>query len=209
MKHLAWLIFVLCVSGPVLAGPVYRAGQSSSVVNSLLHGELSADYQFSSQKMKLLTGEDETSALKGWNVRALWAPLSWLAVGAEMTRFNDEDLKNFFVSSYKSNRVGGVVKFTLSPNTSPRLYALAGYGRTMHQLNYDHSSILTRMWPGHDKKNISYWMVGLGLELDVWRSVFVGGEGNILFHQSRDLARYYKLDSKTETELRVRVGVHF
>ena len=208
MKHLAWLL-CLGISMPLMAGPVYRAGQSSSSADSLFHGELSADYQFSSQKMQLTTGEDSTSALKGGNVRALWAPLPWLAVGAEMTRFNDENLKNYFVSSFKTRRMGALVKVNFSPNTSPRVYALAGYGRTTHQLNYDHSSVMTRAWPGHDKKNISYWMAGLGLEVDVWRGIFVGGEGNVLFHSSKDLARYYKLDHKTETTVRVRAGIRF
>ena len=209
MKHLAWLFCVLCASCAVMAGPVYRAGQSPTKGISLLHGELSGGYLFSSQKMQLVTQEDATAALKGWNVRALWAPLSWLAVGAEMTRFNDENLKEYFVSSYKTNRVGALVKFTFTPNTSPRVYAIAGYGHTTHQLNYDHSSIITRTWPGHDKKNTTYWMAGLGLEVDVWRGLFVGGEGNIVFHSSKNLARYYKMDASVERTIQVRVGVRF
>ena len=208
MRHLA-LLFVMVISLPGVASPIYRAGQSPLAASSLLHGELSADYQFSSQKMKIVTGEDKTSALKGWNIRALWAPLSWLAVGAEMTRFQDEDLKNLFVSSYKTNRVGALVKATFSPNTSPRVYAVAGYGRTSHKLTYDHSSLITNTWPGHDKKNIHYWMLGLGIEVDVWRSVFIGAEGNWLRHQSTKLARYYKADSQNETTLRIRAGVRF
>ncbi len=212
MKQLAWVFFVLCgMSLPAFSAPQYRAGESSPAISSLLHGEISAAYQLSSQKMETKEEDLDTSALKGWDVRALWAPLTWLSVGAEMTQFGDEKMKRALVSSYETNRLAGVVKFTLSPNTSPRVYALVGYGRTEHQLNYDHTTnpIATRKWPGSEKKNIPYWMAGLGVEVNLWKVAFVGVEGNIFRHQTTDLPRYYKTDSKTETALRVRVGVRF
>ena len=209
MKQLAWLFLLLGICLPIYAGPEYRAGQTPSTVHSLLHGEVSADYQWTSHQMELVTHEGSTSKLEGWNVRALWTPVSWLSVGAEMTQFNEEDLKDFFVSAYKTQRVGGLVKFTLSPNTSPRVYVVGGYGRTTHQLDYVHSFIRTRTWPNHDKKNIPYWLIGLGLEVDVWRNLFVGVEGNLTHHQSTKLVHYYKTDSNKETTVRVRAGVRF
>lgn len=194
------------------AAPMYRAGEgSSSTLASLLHGEVSADYQFTSQKMEEKLDDLETSSLKGWNVRALWTPLRWLSVGAEMTRFGDDKIQEAFVSSYETDRVAGLVKLTLSPSTSPRVYVLGGYGRTRHQLKYDHSSMITRKWPANEKKSIPYWMVGLGIEVDVWRGVFVGAEGNYLRHQTTKLphSQFYKTDSKSETQVRVRMGVRF
>ncbi len=198
------------MSMPVVSAPLYRAGQSSSL-SSLLHGEVSADYQFTSQKMETKLDNLETSSLKGWNVRALWTPLAWLSVGAEMTRFGDEEIKEAFVSSYETDRIAGLVKLTLSPNTSPRVYVLGGYGRTNHQLKYDHSSMITRKWPANEKKSISYWMIGVGVEVDVWHGVFVGAEGNYLRHQTTALAHphFYKTASKSETQVRVRAGVRF
>ena len=210
MRQLAWVFFILVgVTLPASSAPQYRAGESSTGMYSLLHGEIAAAYQISSQKMETESEDLDTSALKGWNVRALWTPLSWLSVGAEMTRFEDEKLKPAFVSSYETNRIAGLVKFTLSPNTSPRVYVLAGYGRTEHQLNYDHASIDMLRWPAHEKKNIPYWMAGLGVEMNVWKIVLVGVEGNILRHQTTELPRYYKTNSKTETALRVLLGVRF
>lgn len=212
MKRLAWVFFILGgISLPALSAPQYRAGEDPSAVYSLLHGEISAAYQLSSQKMETKEEDVSTSALKGWDVRALWTPLPWLSVGAEMTRFGDEKLKSAFVSSYESNRMTGLVKLTLSPNTTPRVYVLAGYGRTQHQLNYDHAAhpIDLQSWPGSEKKTIPYWMAGLGVEMNVWKVVFVGLEGNILRHQTTTLPRFYKTNSKIETALRVRVGVRF
>ncbi len=214
MKHLAWAFLFLGMSIPVVSAPIYRAGESSSsTLVALLHGEVSADYQFTSQKMKAKLDDSETSSLKGWNVRALWTPLRWLSVGAEMTRFGDEEIKEAFISSYKTNRVAGLVKLTLSPSTSPRVYVLGGYGYTHHQLNYDHSinPIAMRKWPANEKKNIPYWIIGLGIEVDVWKVMFVGVEGNYLRHQTTKLphSQFYKTDSQSETQVRVRVGVRF
>lgn len=210
MRHLAWAVLILlgsCI--PTLAAPEYRAGQPASAVSSLLHGEISADYQFSSQKLNTERGDQSTSALKGWNVRALWTPLSWLSVGAEMTQFGEQEMRAAYISSYEARRIGGLVKFTLSPNTTPRMYLLAGYGKTYHQLEYDHSTVITNTWPGQEKKSIPYWMIGLGVEVDVWKSVFLGAEGNLFHHQTAQLPRFYQTDSKTETMLRVRAGVRF
>ena len=209
MKHLAWAFIILLLSSSGVAAPQYRAGQSSSSLYGWLHGEVSADYQFSSQKMELTNQDLATSTLHGMGLRALWAPLTWLSVGVEMGRFGKKSMPEAFVSSYKTNRMGAVIKFTLSPDTAPRIYALAGFGKTFHQIEYDHSSVITATWPGQEKKNIRYWMAGLGLETDVWKDVFVGIEGNVLRHQTTQLMRYYQTNSKTETMLRLRAGVHF
>ena len=212
MKHLAWAILIVgtaCLPG--VSAPLYRAGETSLAISSLLHGEISADYQFSSQKMKTERGDQTTSALKGWNARALWTPLPWLSVGAEMGQSADQELRAAFVSSYESRRIGGIIKLTLSPNTTPRVYLLAGYGKTSHRLNYDHSvnPIALSTWPGSEKKTVPYWMIGVGMEMDVWKALFLGIEGNLLRHQSTQLPRFYKVDSRIETALRVRVGVKF
>jgi opacity protein-like surface antigen len=212
MRQLAWAFITMCVASVAFAAdPVYQAGQPATSVRSWLHGEISADYQFSSQRMKTNETDAQTSALNGWNVRALWAPISWLAIGAEYAQFGDEKLKEAYVSSYETSRLTGLVKLTLSPNTSPRVYVLAGYGRTNHQLNYDHAGnpIVLHTWPAHDKKAIAFWMLGIGLEANVWRALFVGVEGNILRHQTAKLPRFYKADAKMETVLKARVGVRF
>ena len=159
--------------------------------------------------MELNNQELTTSSLHGMGLRALWTPLTWMSIGVEMDRFGKKSMPEAFVSSYKTNRVGAVIKFTLSPDTAPRVYALVGYGRTSHRIAYDHSSVITATWPGQEKKNIRYWMLGLGLETDVWKNVFVGIEGNVLRHQTTQLMRYYQTHSKTETALRLRAGVHF
>ena len=210
MKHLAWAFLFVCgMSMPVLSAPLYRAGEAGGELPPWLHGEVSADYQFSSQKMETKQEDATTSSLHGWNVRALWTPLSWLSVGAEMGKFGDKELKEVFISSYETSRWAGIVKLTLSPNTSPRVYVVAGYGQMQHQLNYDHAAdpLAWRHWPASEKKSTSFWMAGLGVEVTVWKMLFVGMEGNLLRHQTMQLARIYKTNSKIETVLRLRAGV--
>ena len=209
MRLLALASCLILLTLPSWASPIYRAGQDKDSTYCWLHGEISADYQFSSQRMELVTKEDNTAALKGWGLRALWTPVSWLGIGAETTRFENESFKEFFVSSYQNNRVGGLLKATLSPDTNPRVYLLAGYGRISHKLEYDHSSIITASWPTAEKKKAGYWMLGIGLETNVWKSVFVGVEGNVFRYTSTQLKRYYQTNSKTETSIRLRAGVRF
>ena len=133
-----------------------------------------------------------------------------MAVGAEATRFNDVDLKAYFVDAYQVKRLGGVVKLTLSPDTNPRVYLLAQYGRSSHRLNYVRSAE-TASWPDHHTTHTPYWMVGLGLEMDVWKAIFVGVEGDIVKYTSTtlDRLRYYQTNNKKGTALRLRMGVRF
>ncbi len=201
---LTW--FVLCVSLPVCAAPIYRAGQTSSSWTSLLHGEVSVDYTFSSLKLEDYLGEYSSDRLQGIGGRALWTPLPWLGVGAEGTLFGETDLKEAMVNSYKASRLGAVAKFTLTPDTNPRFYLLAGLGRTTHELNF-------RRWIGNTwpsvKKSISYWMLGLGVEVSVWQTCFVAAEGSILFNDSTQLWRYHQIADRREMDVRLRAGVRF
>lgn len=207
MKHLAYVCLLgLMLSVPAAAGPLYRAGHAKGAVSDLLHGEVSADYQFSSLQLQDYAAEYTSSALRGLSMRALWSPFTWLAVGMEYTHFGKTDLVPAWVDAYRANRVGGMIKLTLSPNTQPRLYLLAGYGRTQHQLDF--RPLPGIQWKAVDK-NIPYWMAGLGVETDVWKTIFAGLEGNIYWNKERKLGLHHQTASGMDTALRLRVGVRF
>ncbi|MBP5430098.1 MAG: hypothetical protein J6Y25_04385 [Elusimicrobiaceae bacterium] len=201
---LTWMIF--CIALPVCADPIYRAGQTSSSWTSLLHGEVSVDYTFSSLKLEDYLEEYSSDRLHGFGGRALWTPLPWLGAGIEGTLFGKTDLQEAMVNSYKASRVGAVVKLTLTPDTNPRFYLLVGLGRTTHELNF-------RRWIGNSwptvKKSIPYWALGLGVETTIWKNFFMGVEGNILWNQSTQLWRYHKIADHSEISLRIRGGVRF
>ncbi len=198
--------FCIC-NTPAFSGPMYRAGETTSVGHSLLHGELSAGYLFTSNRIKYVTGEDESSRLRGADVRAMWSPLPWLAVGVELDKLGDEKLAPM-IKSYQVKRQEGVIKLTLSPNTTPRFYIIGGYGKSKHKIQYDHSFFPVRLEPSVTK-NWNYWRVGIGLEADVWKWFFVAAEGNYIHYAHRELTQLFKIDPRTETNLRLRVGLRF
>lgn len=209
MRLLTWVFCsVLLCSGVIVQGaPVYRAGEKVSSARSIWHGEVSGGYIFSSYQLENTVEADKTSRLQGANVRALWAPLSWLAVGAEMNHLGSEKLKPA-IEEYKVNQVAGIVKLTLSPNTTPRFYMLAGVGKSTHKMTYDRTFLPFSLRPPVEK-DFSFWTVGLGVEADVWKMVFVGIEGTLTRYNKTQLTDWYSLSSKTQTALVVRAGVRF
>ena len=208
MKLLAWVFgSILLCSASALSAPIYRAGEKVPSTRSVWHGELSAGYILSSHQLENTIEADKTSRLHGFNGRALWAPLSWLAVGAEMNRFGSEELAPA-VKEYKVKQWAGIVKLTLSPNTTPRFYVLAGAGKSTHEMTYNRSYGPFSLRPPVEKR-FSFWTVGLGLEADVWKTIFVGIEGTLTHYNQTQLKRFYSLSSKTQTALQLRAGVRF
>jgi len=206
MKLRAWAFLTVLVAMPfVSAGgaPLYQAGQHhSSVVHNLLHGEISAGYQFSNAFLQDYDGQSDSSHLRGAGVRALWSPLPWLSAGAEYTRLGKVDLEQAWVSSYTLSRTGAVVKLTLSPDTNPRLYLLGGFGRSEHHLQF------SKMFSSH-KKSQTYWTAGLGVECSVYKAVFAAVEATMHWEKAVYIHPLYKLSSHAQTELQLRAGVRF
>ena len=209
MKLLALVFSSVCLftGVTVFGAPIYRAGESVSTGRSVWHGEISGGYLFSSHQLENTVEADKTSRLHGVNGRALWAPLSWLAVGAEMNYLGDEKLEPA-VKEYKVNQMEGIIKLTLSPDTTPRFYVLAGMGKSDHKLTYDRSygPFMKRL---PVEKKFDFWTVGVGIEADVWKIIFVGIEGMVTRYKKTQLTEFYAFSSKTQTSLAGRVGVRF
>lgn len=206
MKLRAWAFLTVLLSLPFVSAdgaPLYQAGQGrSSTVTNFLHGEISAGYQFSNAFVQDYSEQYASSHLRGAGVRALWSPLAWLSAGAEYTRLGKADLEEAWVSSYTLSRIGAVIKFTLSPDTNPRLYLLGGFGRSEHRLEF------SKMFSSH-KKSQTYWTTGLGVECSVYKSVFVAAEATMHWEKSVYIHPLYKLSSHAQTELQLRAGVRF
>lgn len=206
MKLRAWVFLTVLVALPFVpadGAPLYQAGQGrSSAAANLLHGEISAGYQFSNAFLQDYKEHYDSSHLRGAGVRALWSPLPWLSAGAEYTRLGKADLEQAWVSSYTLSRMGAVVKLTLSPDTNPRLYLLGGFGRSEHRLEFN------TMFSSH-KKSQTYWTAGLGVECSVYKPVFVAAEATVHWEKSIYIHPIYKLSSHAQTELQFRAGVRF
>ena len=207
MRLLAWVFCSVLLGAGVTAQstPIYRVGDKVSSARSIWHGEVSAGYIFSSQQLESTIESDKTPRLQGFEMRALWAPLAWLAVGAQATRLGDEKLAPF-VKEYKVDSVAGVMKLTLSPDTTPCFYLLAGLGKSKHKLTYDHS---LPIYGKPVEKDFSFWMLGLGVETDVWKFIFVGIEGTLTHYNKTQMTAFYSISSKMQTALHLRAGVRF
>ena len=138
LRAWAFVISLLTCTTIVWGTPIYRAGEKTSTSRSWLHGEISAGYLFSSNQVEYVSAEDASSRLNGAELRALWSPLPWLALGAEFEKLGNEKLSPM-IEKYAVDRLGGIVKLTLSPNTTPRFYLIGSYGKSKHRLKYDHS----------------------------------------------------------------------
>ena len=208
MRLLAWVFssVLLCCSVSGWGTPIYRAGENVSSARSIWHGEVSGGYGFSSHQLKENRDGNKSSRLHETDVRALWAPLSWLAVGVEMDWFDDGKMAPA-VKKYKVNQTAGIIKLTLAPNTTPRFYIVAGVGKSKNKITYDRSLKQFNRLPV--EKEIPFWKIGLGLEVDVWKIVFIGTEGTLTRYNKTKMTEIYELSSKTETALHIRAGVRF
>lgn len=203
MKLLAWILPIFLCALSAMSTPLYRAGQpKTSTATQWLHGEISAGYAFSNVSLQDYLGQSSSGNLHGWNARALWTPLPWLSAGVEYVRYADKSLTPALVEHYRQSRVGAVVKFTLSPDTNPRVYLLGGYGRGVHHIDFTSAGSAYR-------KQQNYWMAGLGTEVSVYKAVFVAAEGSVYVYPSAKIALHYKLSSRVQTALGLRAGVRF
>ena len=162
--------------------------------------ELSVGATRSFGRLKDGGGYTQLTHLNGLSGRALVAFLPWLSVGAEGTWFEKEkDIA--YVSSYKARRYGLIGKFTLTPDTEPKVYLLGGYGKTKQSFTY--------LFPLNETHQTNYFLVGVGLDVDIWKNIFLAAEGYGLYNTHRHISRFFEQQHRLETGVLVRVGVKF
>lgn len=198
-----WFIFFLLICFPFFSfGQQYRAGQKT-VSPSFDKWEISAAWVVSSQEAGVKNGSTSLDGLHGFSARALFYPLSYLGVGVEGTQFTDEKITPL-VTSYKARQLGVVGKLSLSPNTNPRVYITVGAGKAFYKLRY--ASMVRR---SEDKKDITYLTGGLGVEVDVYKSIFFALEGRLFYHTQTELTDFYALSKKMSFDGRFGLGIRF
>lgn len=198
-----WFGLFLLVCFPLFSfAQQYRARQKASAP-SFDRWEISAAWVISSQEASVKNGSTSLDGLHGLTARALFYPLAYLGVGVEGTQFADEKLSPL-VTSYKAHQLGIIGKLNLSPNTNPRVYVTVGAGKTFYKLGY--ASVARR---SEDKRNITYLTGGLGVEIDVWKSLFLALEGRLFYHTQTELTRFYALSKKISFDGRLGVGIRF
>ncbi|MBO7190876.1 MAG: hypothetical protein J6V32_02055 [Elusimicrobiaceae bacterium] len=181
------------------AGQIYHAGESAPTVSSVKHWEASLGWQTSGQSVQGRLGERLFDSADGLSLRGLYYPTAWLGVGLEGVWF---DKKDFPVeNTYKDVRYGVISKWVLTPQTKPAVYLLLGAGLRKQRTSYMHTV--------NNTANTGYGLTGLGLELDIYRGIFIQAEGQALYNTRRKVDNFTQLAHRLELSVALRGGVRF
>lgn len=197
--------FLLFICLPLLSAGQpyeYRAGQSQSAA-AFARWEAAAAWRVSAQEAQVKNGSTSTDGLHGLSARVLVYPLRYVAVGVEGTQFSSQTLAPL-VEDYKSRRLGVVGKVHLSPDTNPRIYLTLGAGKSFYRLNY-----VPAAHHGADKKDIFYLSGGVGLEISLYKSLFLAAEVQLFYHSQTELTAFYALSKRYSLDGNLGIGVRF
>jgi hypothetical protein len=97
--------------------------------------------------------------------------------------------------------LGVLGKFNLSPDTTPRSYAVAEAGAMKRSLSYLRSL--------EDSATSPYLMFGLGTEVDIYSGFFLGLEGRVSYCFKDNLGNFFQINSPWEASFTLRTGFHF
>lgn len=163
------------------------------------HVEFSAGMYYSNLQVNDRSGEKMFARESGLSVRGLVYPVRWLAVGVEGVQFGRENLPA--QNTYRDKRLGLLTKWILTPDTTPAIYVLLGMGQQDQRVSYQD------LWTS--KSHTRYTQAGLGIDIPVYRYVFIGAEGQLIYHAHQKVDDLLVLNRRLEYLLSLRVGVKF
>lgn len=196
MKHLL-LLAVLLFSVSSYA-QIYRAEQGTPVNFSRL--EISVGMGLTSSSLQDPSGDTIIHDKNFTDFRLLYGLSSRFALGPAIYFSNKQDNQPL-ISSYKTRRLGVLGKFNLSPDTTPRSYAVAEAGAMKRSISYLRSL--------EDSATSPYLMFGLGTEVDIYSGFFLGLEGRVSYCFKDNLGNFFQINSPWEASFTLRTGFHF
>ena len=184
-----------------LQAQIYHAGEENSAGTPRRNWvEISAAGTRSFSTLQDGGNNKQISHQDAFSGRALFLVTPNLGLGIEGTWFEEE--KSIpFVPSYKVQRYGVVGKWTLTPDTAPKAYLLAGAGKTKRQLRYE--------FPLSEESKTNYYLAGVGLDVRVWHNFFVAAELAAVYNAHEKIGKFFHLKHRWETEASLRAGVRF
>ena len=184
----------------VLAGQVYRAGETTPVSSGpIARWEVSAGVLRTNEAATDPLGVKFFSAQKGVTVRGLYVWNTWLAAGVQGDWFSAKKLG--FSGKHRHVRYGIISRWMLTPQTKPGVYALLGAGVSQRKLSY------AGMW-SHTVSS-AYGLLGLGVEVPVYRGSYLAAEVQSVYNSRRRLDDFSCLSRRFATEVSVRGGIRF
>lgn len=196
MKH--FLLLALLLFSVSSYAQIYRAEQGTPVNFSRL--EVSVGMGLASSSLQDPSGDTIIHDKNFTDFRLLYGLSSRFALGPAIYFSNKQDNQPL-ISSYKTRRLGILGKFNLSPDTTPRSYAVAEAGAMKRSISYLRSL--------EDSATSPYLMFGLGTEVDIYSSFFLGLEGRVSYFFKDKLGPFFQLNSPWEASFTLRTGFHF
>lgn len=199
MKH--FLLLALLLSSVSSYAQMYRAGQGASPdpVN-FPRFEISVGSGLTSASLQGPSGDTVLHDKSVTDLRLLYSLNSWFLLGPAVY-FSKEQDNQPLISSYKTRRLGVVGKFNLSPDTTPRSYALLEAGAMERKISYLRSV--------EDKETSPYLTAGLGTEVDIYGGFFLGLEGRVSYFFKDEVGNFFQLKSPWDASFVLRAGLHF
>lgn len=196
MKHL--LLLALLLFSVSSYAQIYRAEQGTPVNFSRL--EISVGMGLTSSSLQDPSGDTIIHDKNFTDFRLLYGLSSRFALGPAIYFSNKQDNQSL-ISSYKTRRLGVLGKFNLSPDTTPRSYAVAEAGAMKRSISYLRSL--------EDSATSPYLMFGLGTEVDIYSGFFLGLEGRVSYCFKDNLGNFFQINSPWEASFTLRTGFHF
>lgn len=196
MKHL--LLPALLLFSVSSYAQIYRAEQGTPVNFSRL--EVSVGMGLTSSSLQDPSGDTIIHDKNFTDFRLLYGLSSRFALGPAIYFSNKQDNQPL-ISSYKTRRLGVLGKFNLSPDTTPRSYAVAEAGTMKRSISYLRSL--------EDSATSPYLMFGLGTEVDIYSGFFLGLEGRVSYCFKDNLGNFFQINSPWEASFTLRTGFHF
>lgn len=196
MKH--FLLLALLLFSVSSYAQIYRAEQGTPVNFSRL--EVSVGMGLTSSSLQDPSGDTIIHDKNFTDFRLLYGLSSRFALGPAIYFSNKQDNQPL-ISSYKTHRLGVLGKFNLSPDTTPRSYAVAEAGAMKRTISYLRSL--------EDSATSPYLMFGLGTEVDIYSGFFLGLEGRVSYCFKDNLGNFFQLNSPREASFTLRTGFHF
>ena len=196
MKHL--LLLALLLFSVSSYAQIYRAEQGTPVNFSRL--EVSVGMGLASSSLQDPSGDTIINDKNFTDFRLLYGLSSRFAIGPAIY-FSKKQANRPLICSYKTRRLGVLGKFNLSPNTTPRSYAVAEAGAMKRSLSYLRSL--------EDSATSPYLMFGLGTEVDIYSGFFLGLEGRVSYCFKDNLGNFFQINYPWEASFTLRTGFHF
>lgn len=196
MKH--FLLPALLLFSVSSYAQIYRAEQGTPVNFSRL--EISVGMGLTSSSLQDPSGDTIIHDKNFTDFRLLYGLSSRFALGPAIYFSNKQDNQPL-ISSYKTRRLGVLGKFNLSPDTTPRSYAVAEAGAMKRSISYLRSL--------EDSATSPYLMFGLGTEVDIYSGFFLGLEGRVSYCFKDNLRNFFQINSPWEASFTLRTGFHF